>query len=79
MGPRPEETRVVAQYSDWHRARLAVRPGMTGPMQISGRGDLALDERVRLELDYIEHYSLANDLNILLKTIPAVVRGKGAY
>jgi len=79
VGPRPEETRVVAQYSDWHRARLAVRPGLTGPMQINGRGDLALDDRVRLELDYIQHYSLLKDLVILLKTVPAVIRGDGAY
>ena len=79
VGPRPEETRVVALYSDWHRARLAVRPGITGPMQIHGRGDLALDDRVRLELDYIEHYSLLKDFVILLKTIPAVIRGDGAY
>ena len=79
VGPRPEETRVVAQYSDWHRARLAVRPGLTGPMQINDRGDLALDERVRLELDYIKHYSLLKDFVILLKTIPAVILGQGAY
>ena len=79
VGPRPEETRLVAQYSDWHRARLAVRPGLTGPMQINGRGELALDERVSLELDYIQHYSLLKDLAILLKTIPAVIRGTGAF
>jgi lipopolysaccharide/colanic/teichoic acid biosynthesis glycosyltransferase len=79
VGPRPEETRVVAEYSDWHRARLAVRPGLTGPMQINGRGELPLDERVRLELDYIEHYSLVRDAAILLKTVPAVIRGDGAY
>jgi len=77
--PRPEETRVVAQYNDWHRARLAVRPGLTGPMQISGRGELALDDRVRLELDYIEHFSLLTDGLILIKTIPAVIRGTGAF
>lgn len=79
VGPRPEETRVVAQYGDWHRARLAVRPGLTGPMQINGRGELALDERVRLELNYIEHFSLLKDFEILLKTIPAVIRGTGAF
>jgi len=79
VGPRPEETRVVAEYSDWHRARLAVRPGLTGPMQINGRGELPLDERVRLELDYIEHYSLMRDAAILLKTLPAVIKGDGAY
>jgi lipopolysaccharide/colanic/teichoic acid biosynthesis glycosyltransferase len=48
-------------------------------MQINGRGDLPLDARVRLELDYIEHYSLSRDLVILLKTLPAVIRGDGAY
>jgi lipopolysaccharide/colanic/teichoic acid biosynthesis glycosyltransferase len=79
VGPRPEEARVVAKYSDWHRARLAVKPGLTGPMQVNGRGDLPLDERVRLELDYIQHYSLARDLAILAMTVPAVIKGEGAY
>src|SRR5688572_5498142 len=58
VGPRPEEPRIVALYTDWHRRRLAVKPGLTGPMQVNGRGSLPLDERVQLELDYIEHYSL---------------------
>ena len=79
VGPRPEEVRVVSLYSDWHRRRLAVKPGITGPMQINGRGALTLDERVRLELEYIDHYSLTRDLVILLHTIPAVIRGQGAY
>ena len=79
VGPRPEELAVVSDYSDWHRARLAVKPGLTGPMQVNGRGDLPLDERVRLEIDYIEHYSVWKDLKILVKTIPAVIRGDGAY
>ena len=79
VGPRPEELEVVADYSDWHRARLAVKPGLTGPMQVNGRGDLSLDERVRLEIDYIEHYSIWKDCQILLKTLPAVIRGDGAY
>jgi lipopolysaccharide/colanic/teichoic acid biosynthesis glycosyltransferase len=52
---------------------------MTGPMQINGRGNLTLAERLELELDYIEHYSLNRDLTILLRTLPAVVRGQGAY
>jgi len=79
VGPRPEEPRIVAEYSDWHRARLRVKPGMTGPMQVGGRGELPLDDRVRLELDYIERYSLGRDLAILARTVPAVVRGEGAY
>jgi lipopolysaccharide/colanic/teichoic acid biosynthesis glycosyltransferase/GT2 family glycosyltransferase len=78
IGPRPEEARIVAHYNDWHRRRLAVKPGLTGPMQVNGRGDLPLDARVRLELEYIEHYSLWRDCLILLKTIPAVLRGNGA-
>ncbi len=79
VGPRPEETRVVEMYDDWHRRRLAVKPGMTGPMQVKGRGDLPLDIRVQLDLDYIEHYSLWRDVVILAQTIPAVIRGAGAH
>ncbi|MFW5941181.1 MAG: sugar transferase [Chloroflexota bacterium] len=79
VGPRPEETRVVAYYTDWHRRRLSIKPGLTGPMQVNGRGDLSLDERVRLELDYIENYSLWRDAAILARTLPAVLRGDGAH
>ncbi len=79
VGPRPEELRIVALYSDWHRRRLAVKPGITGPMQTYGRGALSLDERVRLELTYIENYSLWKDFYFLLKTIPAVLGGRGAF
>jgi lipopolysaccharide/colanic/teichoic acid biosynthesis glycosyltransferase len=79
VGPRPEESAVVAGYSDWHRQRLAIKPGLTGPMQINGRGLLSLDERVRLELNYIENYSIWLDLEILIKTIPAVLSGWGAF
>jgi len=78
VGPRPEEPWVARHYADWHRRRLLVKPGMTGPMQINGRGDLALDRRVELELAYIDHYSLWQDLVILARTIPAVISGKGA-
>jgi lipopolysaccharide/colanic/teichoic acid biosynthesis glycosyltransferase/glycosyltransferase involved in cell wall biosynthesis len=79
VGPRPEEARVVHLYADWHRRRLAVKPGMTGPMQVNGRGDLPLDERVRLEIDYIGNYSLLTDVAMLLKTVPAILLGRGAY
>jgi lipopolysaccharide/colanic/teichoic acid biosynthesis glycosyltransferase len=78
VGPRPEEPRVVAHYAEWQRRRLVVRPGITGPMQISGRADLPLDERVRLDLDYIDNYNLWLDVVILLRTIPVVLRGTGA-
>jgi lipopolysaccharide/colanic/teichoic acid biosynthesis glycosyltransferase/GT2 family glycosyltransferase len=79
VGPRPEELRVVRYYEDWHREVLAVKPGLTGPMQVNGRADLGLDERVRLGLDYIEHYALWRDLSILARTVLAVVTGRGAY
>jgi lipopolysaccharide/colanic/teichoic acid biosynthesis glycosyltransferase len=79
VGPRPEESRIVARYGEWHRERLKAKPGITGPMQVNGRGDLPFEERARLEIDYIEHYTLVRDLCILIRTIPAVLRGDGAY
>lgn len=79
VGPRPEEINVVNKYNDWHRKRLAIKPGMTGPVQINGRGFLSLDDRVCLELEYIEKYSLKHDLVILLRTISAVISGSGAW
>lgn len=79
VGPRPEEVRVVQLYRDDQRRRLAVKPGMTGPMQVSGRGDLTFVERLQLELDYIENYSLRRDLEILLRTFPAIFHGDGAH
>ncbi len=78
VGPRPEEEQIVSRYNDYQRKRLLVKPGMTGPMQISGRGDLSFAQRLRLELDYIEHYSLRRDIEILLRTLPAVWAGRGA-
>ncbi len=79
VGPRPEKAYTVHTYSDWHRQRLAVKPGITGPMQVSGRGDLNLDERVQLELAYIHNYSIWKDLVILARTVVAVLSGRGAY
>ncbi len=79
VGPRPEEVRIVQRYDDWQRLRLRAKPGMTGPAQVSGRADLTLADRVRLEIDYIEDYSLRKDVLILLKTVPSVIRGDGAY
>ncbi len=78
VGPRPEEERIVQLYQDHHRRRLAVKPGLTGPMQVSGRGDLGFGERLQLELDYIEHYSLRRDFSILARTLPAIIHGNGA-
>jgi len=78
VGPRPEELWVVKGYNDEQRQRLAVKPGLTGPMQVAGRGELDMDARLALELDYIRNYSLSKDLSILVRTIPAVLSGKGA-
>jgi lipopolysaccharide/colanic/teichoic acid biosynthesis glycosyltransferase len=79
VGPRPEEQRVVSMYSPWHRQRLCATPGITGPMQVSGRADLSLDERVQIELDYINRASLWEDIRLLLLTFPAVISGDGSY
>lgn len=79
VGPRPEETWIVELYNDEQLQRLTVKPGLTGPMQISGRGELDMDARLVLELNYINNFSIWNDIKILIKTIPVVISGKGAY
>ncbi len=79
VGPRPHMPSEVAQYKDWQRRKFDVLPGMTGLTQVRGRKDLSLDEMVRLDIYYIENWSPIFDLQILLKTIPAVFFGKGAY
>jgi exopolysaccharide biosynthesis polyprenyl glycosylphosphotransferase len=79
VGPRPALPEEAARYGDYVRRRLAVRPGLTGLWQIHGRSDLSWDEAVRLDLRYVENWSLASDLLILWKTWPAVARGHGAY
>ncbi|GIW71286.1 MAG: hypothetical protein KatS3mg102_0828 [Planctomycetota bacterium] len=79
VGPRPEELRLVERYDEWQRRRLKVRPGMTGLQQVTARGALAsLGERVRLDVYYIRNQSLLLDLWILVRTVWAVVRGRGA-
>ena len=78
VGPRPEQVELVERYTSGERRRLAVKPGITGPMQIHGRGALTFQERLAVELEYIEHLSVARDLRILALTLYAVVRGVGA-
>jgi lipopolysaccharide/colanic/teichoic acid biosynthesis glycosyltransferase len=78
VGPRPEDAQIVALYDDYQRQRLLMKPGITGPMQINGRGDLSLRDRIALELDYIQHYTLWRDIDILLKTVPTVLSSRGA-
>jgi exopolysaccharide biosynthesis polyprenyl glycosylphosphotransferase len=79
VGPRPPLPLEVAAYADDVRRRLAVKPGMTGLWQVSGRSDLPWEEAVRLDLRYVENWSLSLDLVILLRTMTAVVRSSGAY
>jgi exopolysaccharide biosynthesis polyprenyl glycosylphosphotransferase len=79
VGPRPPLPEEVALYGDDVRRRLLVKPGVTGLWQISGRSDLTWDESVRLDLRYVENWSLTLDLMILWKTAFTVVRGAGAY
>ena len=79
VGPRPLPLRDYELLEDWHRARYLVLPGMTGLWQISGRSGLSFDDLVRLDFTYLEHWSLWLDITIILKTIPAVVSGRGAY
>ena len=79
VGPRPEEEAVVALYDERQRLRLAVKPGMTGPMQVYGRADLTFEERLAMERDYLDNISVAGDLAILLRTPAAIARGEGAY
>jgi exopolysaccharide biosynthesis polyprenyl glycosylphosphotransferase len=77
VGPRPPIPYEVREYEDWHRGRLAIRPGITGLWQVSGRNKISFEGMVRLDIFYIENYSLWLDLKILLQTIPAVLRGTG--
>jgi exopolysaccharide biosynthesis polyprenyl glycosylphosphotransferase len=79
VGPRPGLEREVEKYQEWHHRRLEVTPGLTGLWQVSGRSKLTFDEMVRLDIYYAENWSLALDLKILLRTIPAVLKREGAY
>jgi exopolysaccharide biosynthesis polyprenyl glycosylphosphotransferase len=79
VGPRPEEESVVALYDERQRARLAIKPGLTGPMQVYGRSDLTFEERLAMERDYLDNLSITGDLAILLRTPLAIIRGDGAY
>jgi exopolysaccharide biosynthesis polyprenyl glycosylphosphotransferase len=78
VGPRPEEESVVALYDERQRGRLAIKPGLTGPMQVYGRSDLTFEERLAMERDYLDNLSLLTDLALLLRTPRAIVRGEGA-
>ena len=79
VGPRPALPREVARYGDHMRRRLVVKPGITGLWQVSGRSGLPWEEAFRLDLRYVDNWSLALDLQILWKTWSAVIHGSGAY
>ena len=79
VGPRPLPMRDYERLEDWHRKRYLVLPGITGLWQVSGRAELDFDELVRLDFLYLERWSVFLDLSILLKTLPAVFRRKGAF
>ncbi len=78
VGPRPPIAYEVEEYDIWHRKRLDMKPGITGLWQVSGRNRLTFDEMVRIDLFYIENWSLWLDLKIILLTLPAILRGDGA-
>jgi exopolysaccharide biosynthesis polyprenyl glycosylphosphotransferase len=79
VGPRPEQLDLVERYAPEHQFRLAVKPGITGPMQVNGRGELTFEERLAVEREYVENLSLARDIRIVLMTLPAVLGKRGAY
>jgi exopolysaccharide biosynthesis polyprenyl glycosylphosphotransferase len=78
VGPRPEQLELVERYADDDRCRLGVKPGMTGPMQVYGRGQLAFEERLAVEREYVENISIGRDLRLLALTIAPVISGRGA-
>ncbi|MHB1347088.1 MAG: sugar transferase, partial [Candidatus Humimicrobiaceae bacterium] len=79
VGPRPPIPEEVEQYNEWEMKRLVVKQGITGLWQISGRSELNFEEMTRLDLYYIQNWSIFMDIMIILKTLPAVIFSKGAY
>jgi lipopolysaccharide/colanic/teichoic acid biosynthesis glycosyltransferase len=79
VGPRPLPLRDFERMGELHKKRLAAVPGITGYWQTSGRSDLSFEDMIRLDLYYIENWSLSLDIKIILKTVSAVLRHQGAY
>jgi exopolysaccharide biosynthesis polyprenyl glycosylphosphotransferase len=79
VGPRPPIAYETEHYQSWHYERLKVTPGLTGLWQVSGRSNVPFDEMVRLDLHYINNWSLAMDLRIVARTLPVVLQGTGGY
>jgi len=78
VGPRPQIDREVAEYADHHYRRLLVKPGITGPWQISGRNELSVEDSFRLDLSYVDNWSLITDILCILKTFRIVISHEGA-
>ena len=78
IGPRPDIPFAVGMYEDWHRQRLAVKPGITGLWQVQGRKNLSFEDMVRLDIEYIRRQSILLDIKILLKTIIVVFKKDGS-
>lgn len=78
VGPRPPLPKEVAEYKHWQHRRLSVKPGVTCTWQVSGRNNIDFEDWMKLDLDYIDNWSLWNDTKIILKTVPAVLKGSGA-
>jgi lipopolysaccharide/colanic/teichoic acid biosynthesis glycosyltransferase len=78
VGPRPPLPSEVVKYESWQRRRLSVRPGLTCIWQVSGRNQISFEDWMRLDMQYIDRWSLANDLSLILKTFPVVLAGRGA-
>jgi exopolysaccharide biosynthesis polyprenyl glycosylphosphotransferase len=78
VGPRPPLPSEVAQYEPWQRRRLSVRPGLTCLWQVSGRNKIGFQDWMYLDMQYIDHWSLGQDFNLILKTVPVVLTGRGA-
>jgi exopolysaccharide biosynthesis polyprenyl glycosylphosphotransferase len=78
VGPRPPVPREVAQYDAWQRRRLSVRPGLTCIWQVSGRNQISFEDWMYLDMQYIDHWSLARDFNLIFRTVPIVITGRGA-
>ena len=79
VGPRPHLASELAEYPDEGLRRLLIKPGITGLWQVSGRSDLSFEDAVRLDLRYVENWSLTGDLTIIVRTVRTVLRPEGAY
>ena len=78
VGPRPPVPSEVARYEAWQRRRLSVRPGLTCVWQVSGRNHISFEQWMLLDMQYIDHWSLLQDLRLILRTVPVVFTGRGS-